>query len=173
MGLTWHNHEGLRKMVLLPSNILGDKYYFYEEDDVREEKIYLKEIEKDIRKFEEKYNLKLTEEHKNFLLTFPIGAYINGMFHNELAFNEYIVMVYDAYKFNGLLSEELYEDARKLGLIPFASSTGNLECYIGGVKDNLGDVYFCDHDDGGIENRVSICKGFDTFMSGYKKNRIL
>lgn len=150
---------------------LENKYYFYENDEVREERIYLKEIEDDIKIFEEKYNLKITEDHKNFLLTFPIGAYINGMFDNRLVFDNCIDIIYDINTINRLffgLKKFLYEDARKLELIPFASSSGQIECYIGGGEDNLGDVYFLD-DSEPIENRVLICKGFDTFMSGYKK----
>lgn len=143
---------------------LREKYYFLKDDVSR-----FKTSKKKIQEFEKTSNIKITEEHKAFLLDFPMGAYINGMFDNKFAFDNPIDIIYNIYQINRLFSEYLYEDAKEINLIPFSSSSGDMTCYIGGGEDNLGEVYFCENSDHGIESRILICKGFDTFMSAYKK----
>lgn len=151
---------------------LKEKYYFFKDDSEGKVTSDLVDLKNKIEQFEKKTNLKITEEHKDFLLTFPVGAFITGMFDNKLVFENCIDIIYSIDKINGLffgLRKDLYSDAKTLDLIPFASSSGDMECYIGGGEENLGDIYFCENSDYGVENRILICKGFDTFMSGYKK----
>lgn len=85
-----------------------------------------------------------------------------------MAFERDIYNIYDIEEISNLLFDDLYEDAKNLNLIPFVSSDGQLECYIGGGEENLGDIYFLD-DSAYIDEAILICKGFDTFMSAYKK----
>lgn len=151
---------------------LREKYYFFQDDIEGEVKVNLKEIENDISEFEKKSNLKITEEHKDFLLAFPVGGRLYYGYHNELLFDNEIYYILSIHDIKRLFYDGLYDDAFAINLIPFAMDEENYTCFISGDKESFGYIYAYDNvDDNSINNKTLVCKSFDIFMSSYKKQK--
>lgn len=127
---------------------------------------------KDIYNFENKYNIKLPTEYKNFLINY-IERYINENYYfpmiekSMFVQNDGFESVDYLYGGSFIENAERYIDEYGYEFLPIGEAVGNIIC-IGIQKNNFGMIYYLYHEDS-LQHHYLVSRSFNEFILSFIK----